>query len=200
MPEQIDGVDIRTHLGPYEIISPSRQRRHGDRLQEPGRYRLDVSSPCRADAAGRGLGESGGGLIERFSSAREARAISRISHPHICASSMSVQAHGLHYLVMELDRRRDAGQPIARGLSAPMSDVLAIGPFRELARGVEAAHRHGIVHRDLKPGKRDATASGAKLTRLGLAKGRTRRLFANVATTDRRRGASPRKARGSARR
>jgi eukaryotic-like serine/threonine-protein kinase len=62
------------------------------------------------------------------------------------------------------DRIRSGGSP---GL--PQEEVLRIG--RQIAEGLEEAHRSGILHRDLKPGNVMITKKGAvKLLDFGLAR------------------------------
>ena len=41
---------------------------------------------------------------------------------------------------------------------------------RQIADGLDKAHRKGLIHRDLKPGNIMLTKSGAKLMDFGLAK------------------------------
>jgi Tol biopolymer transport system component len=93
---------------------------------------------------------------------REARAISALSHPHVCAlfdvGRTDDEGDELEYLVME---RLERG-PL------PVPEVLALG--RQLAGALAAAHRRAIVHRDLKPGNVMLTRSGAKLLDFGLAR------------------------------
>ena len=104
-------------------------------------------------------------MVERFR--REARAISALSHPHICALYDVGQHEGRDYLVME----RLEGQTLADRLQAgalPMRQALDLAG--QMADALVAAHRRGIVHRDLKPGNVMLTPSGAKLLDFGLAK------------------------------
>jgi serine/threonine protein kinase len=98
---------------------------------------------------------------------REARAISRVSHPHICALYDVGHDAGIEYLVMELL----AGDTLAARLTKgplPLSQLLPWG--RQMADALAAAHRQGIVHRDLKPGNVMITSTGVKLLDFGLAK------------------------------
>ena len=98
---------------------------------------------------------------------REAKAISRLSHPHICALYDVGHEGDVEYLVMELLE----GETLARRLTKgplPIAQVLRYG--REIADALAAAHRQGIVHRDLKPGNVMLTSSGVKLLDFGLAK------------------------------
>ena len=116
-------------------------------------------------------------LRERFE--REARTISSISHPNICAlydvgSAPLAEGTGpgtpgseLHYLVMELLEGESLAERIGKG-PLPIEQVLQYGI--EIASALDKAHRAGIVHRDLKPGNIMLTRSGAKLLDFGLAK------------------------------
>jgi serine/threonine protein kinase len=105
------------------------------------------------------------GFRERFD--REARAVSQLDHPHICALYDIGQDHDTSYLVMQylegetLDSRLKTG-PL------PLEQALKIGV--EIASALDAAHKLGIIHRDLKPGNIILTKSGAKLLDFGLAK------------------------------
>ncbi len=98
---------------------------------------------------------------------REARAISKLSHPNICTLYDIGQHDGVDYLVMEYLE----GEPLAERLSKgplPIDQLLRYGV--EIASALDQAHRHGVVHRDLKPGNIMLTKSGAKLLDFGLAK------------------------------
>lgn len=104
-------------------------------------------------------------LRERFE--REARAISGLSHPHIC-TLFDVGTHdGIDFLVMEHLEGETLADRLERG-PLPLDQVIRYG--REVAGALASAHRRGIVHRDLKPGNVMITASGAKLLDFGLAK------------------------------
>src|SRR5450830_2026417 len=98
---------------------------------------------------------------------REARAISSLSHPHICALYDVGSEDGLEYLVMELLEGETLAERLTKG-TLPLAHVLRFGV--EIAEALGAAHRQGIVHRDLKPGNVMLTKSGVKLLDFGLAK------------------------------
>lgn len=98
---------------------------------------------------------------------REARAISALSDPHICAIYDVGRGDGADYLVMEYLEGETLADRIARG-SLPLSHVLRYGA--EIAEALQHAHRAGITHRDLKPGNIMLTSSGVKLLDFGLAK------------------------------
>jgi serine/threonine protein kinase len=102
---------------------------------------------------------------ERF--AREARVISQLDHPHICALYDVGDQNGTSFLVLQhlegetLEQRlKNGAVPLERALhyAIQMADALA------------KAHRAGIVHRDLKPGNVMLTKTGATLLDFGLAK------------------------------
>jgi eukaryotic-like serine/threonine-protein kinase len=105
------------------------------------------------------------GARERFE--REARAVSMLNHPHICALYDVGSQEGVEYLVMEYLEGETMGARLARG-SMPLDKVYEYGT--EIAEALDQAHRHGVIHRDLKPGNVMITKSGAKLLDFGLAK------------------------------
>jgi Tol biopolymer transport system component len=98
---------------------------------------------------------------------REARSLSRLSHPHICAVHDVGDDAGRMFIVMELLDGETLAARIARG-PLGSSDTLRLGC--EIAEALGAAHRQGIVHRDLKPGNVMLTPGGVKLLDFGLAK------------------------------
>jgi serine/threonine protein kinase len=98
---------------------------------------------------------------------REARAISSLNHPNICALYDVGHQDGTDYLVMEYLEGETLADRLAKG-ALPTEQVLKIGI--EICEGLERAHRTGVVHRDLKPGNIMLTKSGAKLMDFGLAK------------------------------
>ncbi len=104
-------------------------------------------------------------LRQRFE--REARAISSLNHPHICALYDVGRHDEIDYLVMELLEGESLAERLTRG-ALPIDQVLKLGA--EIADALDKAHRRGIVHRDLKPGNIMLTRSGAKLLDFGLAK------------------------------
>ena len=98
---------------------------------------------------------------------REAKTISQLSHPHICALYDVGHEGDVEYLVMELLEGETLSDRLARG-ALPLEQTLRFG--QEIADALEKAHRQGIVHRDLKPGNVMLTKSGVKLLDFGLAK------------------------------
>jgi len=98
---------------------------------------------------------------------REARTISKLAHPHICAIFDVGREGDIDYLVMELLEGETLAARLARS-RLPMDQVLRRGA--EIASALGAAHARGIVHRDLKPANIMLTSSGIKLLDFGLAK------------------------------
>jgi len=113
---------------------------------------------------------------ERFD--REARTISQLDHPNICAlfdvglhdpssHSTSSGQGAVSYLVMQYLEGETLADRIAKG-ALPFGDAIKIAT--EMADALDKAHRAGIVHRDLKPGNIFLTKTGARLLDFGLAK------------------------------
>jgi hypothetical protein len=104
-------------------------------------------------------------LRQRFE--REARAISSLTHPHICTLHDVGSDDGIEFLVMELLEGETAAHRLTRG-PIPLQQALRAGA--EIAEALDRAHRGGLTHRDLKPGNVMLTKAGAKLLDFGLAK------------------------------
>jgi Tol biopolymer transport system component len=98
---------------------------------------------------------------------REAKTISQLSHPHICALYDVGNQDGVEYLVMEYLEGETLAERLLKG-ALPAEETLRYGI--EIADALDKAHRRGIVHRDLKPGNVMLTKSGVKLLDFGLAK------------------------------
>jgi serine/threonine protein kinase len=98
---------------------------------------------------------------------REARAVSSLSHPNICALYDVGHQDGIDFLVMEFLEGETLADRLARG-PLPLDQALKTGI--EIADALQGAHRKGIVHRDLKPGNIMLTRTGARLLDFGLAK------------------------------
>jgi eukaryotic-like serine/threonine-protein kinase len=98
---------------------------------------------------------------------REAKTISSLSHPHICALYDVGNQDGVEFLVMEYLEGETLADRLGKG-QLPLEATLRFGI--EIADALDKAHRQGIVHRDLKPGNIMLTKSGVKLLDFGLAK------------------------------
>jgi serine/threonine-protein kinase len=98
---------------------------------------------------------------------REARSISKLSHPHICSLFDVGQQDGIDFLVLEYLEGETLEQRLKRG-SLAFEQVLRFGI--ELADALDAAHCCGVVHRDIKPSNIMLTQNGVRLFDFGLAK------------------------------
>jgi Tol biopolymer transport system component/predicted Ser/Thr protein kinase len=104
-------------------------------------------------------------LRQRFE--REAKALSSLSHPHICTLHDVGSEGGVDFLVMEYLEGESLAQRLARG---PLPTEQLLRTAIQVADALDKAHRQGVVHRDLKPGNIVLTKAGAKLLDFGLAK------------------------------
>jgi eukaryotic-like serine/threonine-protein kinase len=84
---------------------------------------------------------------ERFD--REARAISQLTHPHICTLYDVGEQQGTAFLVMEHLEGATLADRLAKG-ALPLDQAFQIAI--EVASALDTAHRAGVIHRDLKPG------------------------------------------------
>jgi serine/threonine protein kinase/Tol biopolymer transport system component len=80
---------------------------------------------------------------------REARAVARLNHPHICTLYDVGSADGLDFLVLELLEGKSLEQRLTKG---PLPLGQALGYACDIADALDQTHREGVVHRDLKPG------------------------------------------------
>ena len=150
-----------TRLGPYEILSPLGAGGMGE-VYRARDTRLDriVAIKVLPDHL-----SSNAELRQRFE--REARAVSSLNHPHICALYDVGHQDGIDYLVMEFIEGSPLSQRLENG-ALPTEQVLRYAI--QIADALVKAHRGGIIHRDLKPGNIMITKTGAKLLDFGLAK------------------------------
>lgn len=154
-------IESGRRFGPYEIISLIGAGGMGE-VYRARDTRLDRTVAIKILPPGL---SSNAALRERFE--REARAISAISHPNICALYDVGSADSTEYLVMEYLEGETLADRIARG---PLPTSLIVRYGAQIAEALQKAHRAGITHRDLKPGNVMITTSGAKLLDFGLAK------------------------------
>ena len=86
-------------------------------------------------------------IVARFS--REAKAASRISHPHaISVTDFGESENGVVFLVMEYLRGQTLKEIIRAEGPLPLPRVVEI--IRQVSGALETAHAEGVVHRDLK--------------------------------------------------
>src|SRR5215831_3164117 len=164
-------ISAGTRLGPYEIVSficaggmGQVYRARDTRLDRTVAVKV-LPAHLSASAQAR----------ERFD--REARAISSLSHPHICPLYDVGHQDGIDFLVMEhLD-----GETLANRLKkGPLPPERALEYAIQIADALDTAHRHGVIHRDLKPGNIMLVKTGAKLLDFGLAKVRAAEAVAGM--------------------
>jgi len=155
------GLASGTKLGPYEIVSPlgaggmgEVYRAHDTRLERDVAVKVlptNLSSdPC---------------LRQRLE--REAKAVSKLSHPHICTLHDIGHHDGVDFLVMELLEGETLEQRLTKG---PLPPEQTLRFAAQIADALAKAHKMGIMHRDLKPSNIMLTKAGAKLMDFGLAK------------------------------
>jgi len=109
--------------------------------------------------------------LARFN--REASNLCRIRNAHVATVyDFGETGDGMVYLAMEFVQGVTLGQLLAR--EGPLSPSRAAGLIRQVADGLDAAHKLGIVHRDLKPDNilvtRDDGAEFVKVVDFGIAK------------------------------
>jgi serine/threonine-protein kinase len=86
-------------------------------------------------------------IVARFS--REARAASRISHPHaLSVTDFGEAENGVVFLVMEYLNGKTLKEIIRQ--EGPMPLPRAVEILRQVGGALDAAHAEGVVHRDLK--------------------------------------------------
>ena len=150
-----------TKLGPYQIESLLGVGGMGE-VYRARDTRLDRTVAIKILTQGRTDAPE---VRQRFE--REARAVSSLSHPHICVLYDVGNHDGIEYLVMEYLEGETLAARIAKG-PLPTNELLRYAS--QIADALDKDHRQGIVHRDLKPANVMLTKSGAKLLDFGLAK------------------------------
>ena len=153
-----------TSLGAFSVLEPLGAGGMGE-VYRARDTRLDRQVAIKVLSSER---DTAPGARERFE--REARAISRLSHPRICTihdvGVAALDGADVPYLVMELLDGETLAARIARG---PLSIEQALAYAIDIADALIAAHGQGIVHRDLKPANVMVTGTGIKLLDFGLA-------------------------------
>lgn len=118
---------------------------------------------------------------ERF--LREARAIARLSHPHIVSIYQFNQIGNIYYIAMEYARgdnlREILREYIQNGQIMPTSQLLKI--LGDIANALDYAHQQSIIHRDVKPSNIIVSdQDNAVLTDFGLALNATEGTIGNT--------------------
>ncbi len=86
------------------------------------------------------------GIVQRFY--REARAVARLAHPHICPVYDVGEADGRHYLAMHYIEGRSLEKLVGNGNRIEQRKAARI--VYRIAQAMHHAHENGVVHRDLK--------------------------------------------------
>ena len=106
-------------------------------------------------------------FVERFR--QEARAQGALNHPNVALLFDYFVHDGAPVAVMEFIDGESIEQLIRRRGPIPAPESIPI--FKQVLRGVAAAHRAGIIHRDLKPANLMITKDGTvKVMDFGIAK------------------------------
>ena len=130
-------------LGPYEIVSFIGAGGMGE-VYRARDTRLDRTVAVKV-------------LPERLSSSaqarerfeREGKAVSQLSHPHICPLYDVGHEDGFDFLVMEYLEGETLAERLKKG---PLNIEQLLQYAIQIADALDFAHTHGIIHRDLKPG------------------------------------------------
>jgi serine/threonine protein kinase len=110
----------------------------------------------------------------------EARALSRLSHPHVAGIYDFVTEAGRDFIIMEFVSGATLKSIVADG-PLPLAEVIRLG--RQMVRGLAAAHAAQVVHHDIKPGNLKVTSSGdLKILDFGLATAVPCRASAEIST------------------
>ncbi|HUP48019.1 MAG TPA: protein kinase [Thermoanaerobaculia bacterium] len=158
-------LDRGSVLGPYEILAALGAGGMGEvyraRDARLGRHVALKILPAELAAEPR--------LRQRFE--REAKLISSLNHPNICAlydvGEAVLNGVLVQYFVMEELEGETLDKRLRRG-PLPMDEALQYAI--QIADALDKAHRKQILHRDLKPANVMITRVGAKLLDFGLAK------------------------------
>jgi len=150
-----------TKLGPYEIQAPIGAGGMGE-VYRARDTRLDREVAIKVLPANL---SSDASLKQRLE--REAKAISKLSHPHICTLYDIGHQDGVDFLVMEYLEGETLERRLTKG---PLPPEQTIRYASQIADALAKAHKLGVTHRDLKPSNVMLIKTGAKLMDFGLAK------------------------------
>ena len=150
-----------TKLGPYEVQSPLGAGGMGE-VYRARDTRLDRDVAVKVLPTHLSADPN---LRQRLE--REAKAVSRLSHPNICTLHDIGHQDGIDYIVMELVEGETLEQRLTKG---PLPPEQTIRYAAQISDALAKAHKLGFTHRDLKPSNVMLTKSGAKLMDFGLAK------------------------------
>ena len=152
-----------SRLGPYEIVSTIGSGGMGEV------YRCRDTRVPRGILALKVLGPSAAkdpNFRKRF--VREARIISQLDHPNVCAFYDVGEVDGTPFLVMPMLEGRSLAEHLREG-PIPIAEALRIAVA--VASALAYAHGRGVLHRDVKPGNIMLGTDGSvKLVDFGIAR------------------------------
>ncbi len=99
---------------------------------------------------------------------REARAVARLSHPHIVTIFEVGEAEGRLFLAMQLVEGGGLDSLLQRRGVLPWAEVQQ--HLSQIADALDYAHKQGVLHRDLKPSNILLGERGAMLSDFGFAR------------------------------
>ncbi|HLJ87576.1 MAG TPA: serine/threonine-protein kinase [Candidatus Angelobacter sp.] len=152
-------------IGRYELLNELGRGAMGVvyRAQDPTIGRVVALKTMRLDVHGLDTGE----MLRRFRN--EARAAGLLNHPNIVTIYDAGEHDGIFYIAMEMVEGTTLHQVLSETRVLAPEEVIHV--TRQIASGLDYAHRIGIVHRDIKPANIMITASGtAKIMDFGIAK------------------------------
>ena len=131
---------VGERIGRYEILAPLGAGGMGEvySARDP---QLDRPVAIKILTTTRATGVQ----LERFE--REARAVARITHPHICTIHDVGDFGGVPFLVMELLEGETLADRLERG---PLPVDRALVSAGQIASALDAAHRKGVYSTPLK--------------------------------------------------
>jgi serine/threonine-protein kinase len=153
---------VGTSVGPYQILEKLGAGGMGEVfLGHDPRLERRVALKCLR-AAGSATPEGHTRVL------REARAVARLTHPHIAGVYDVLEQDGRAFIVMEYVEGISLAAHLAGG-PLPAAEVRLIG--RQLASALAAAHAQGVIHRDLKPANIQVMRDGSiKVLDFGVAR------------------------------
>jgi serine/threonine protein kinase/Tol biopolymer transport system component len=153
-------LSVGTRLGPYEVLGLLGTGGMGEVYRaRDTRLNRDIAIKILPGVADN--------PTRRARFGREVQAISRLSHPNICAAYDVGEQDGIAYVVMEYIEGESLEHRLRRG-ALPIATALQWAI--QIAAALDAAHRRGLVHRDVKPANVMVTDQHVKLLDFGLAK------------------------------
>jgi tetratricopeptide (TPR) repeat protein len=153
---------VGTSVGPYQILEKLGAGGMGEVfLGHDPRLERRVALKC--------LTSEGSASPDGYTRVlREARAVARLTHPHIAGVYDVLEQEGRTFIVMEYVEGISLAAHLASG-PLPPDEVRSIG--RQLASALAAAHAQGVIHRDLKPSNIQVMRDGSiKVLDFGVAR------------------------------